>query len=63
MVKLTAAGCWFPASAEGVQFNFCKSIRCAAFGVPETPHAPGGPRPRRPHPATTSGLVREKRCA
>lgn len=62
MVKLKAACCRFRASAEGVHVNICKSIRCAAFGVPETPPVPGGPRLRRPHPANTSGLVREKRC-
>jgi transposase-like protein len=43
MAKLTAAGYRFPAPADGVQVNFCKNIRCAAFGVPETLH-----RIRRP---------------
>jgi transposase-like protein len=35
MAKLTEAGYRFPEPAEGVQVNFCKNIRCTAFGVPE----------------------------
>ena len=38
MAKLTAAGYRFPAPADGVQVNFCKNLRCSAFGVPESLH-------------------------
>lgn len=38
MAKLTAAGYRFPEPAEGSRVNFCKNVRCAAFGVPEKPH-------------------------
>lgn len=38
MAKLTAAGYRFPEPAEGVQVNFCKNVRCAAFGIPEKLH-------------------------
>ena len=38
MAKLTAAGYRFPEPADGVQVNFCKNVRCKAFGVPETLH-------------------------
>lgn len=45
MAKISSAGFRFPAPVEGVQVNFCKNVRCAAFGVPETVHrvkrAPG----------------------
>lgn len=38
MVKLRASGHRFPEEAEGIQVNFCKNVRCAAFGVPEKVH-------------------------
>ncbi|MFL6678824.1 MAG: hypothetical protein ACJ8IK_10825 [Burkholderiaceae bacterium] len=45
MAKISPAGYRFSAPVDGVQVNFCKNVRCAAFGVPETLHrtrrAPG----------------------
>jgi len=41
--KISSAGYRFPEPSSGVQVNFCKNIKCAAFGVPETLH-----RARRP---------------
>lgn len=38
MAKLTASGYRFPEPAGDLQVNFCKNIRCAAFGVPESLH-------------------------
>lgn len=38
MAKLTASGYRFPEPAGDLQVNFCKNVRCAAFGVPETLH-------------------------
>lgn len=38
MAKLTPSGYRFPEPADGIQVNFCKNFRCAAFGVPETLH-------------------------
>jgi transposase-like protein len=36
--KISPEGFRFPAPASGVQVNFCKNIKCTAFGVPETLH-------------------------
>lgn len=36
MSKISPAGYRFPEPASGVQVNFCKNIKCEAFGVPET---------------------------
>jgi transposase-like protein len=41
--KISSAGYRFPEPSSGVQVNFCKNIKCEAFGVPETLH-----RVRRP---------------
>ncbi|APW46538.1 IS1/IS1595 family N-terminal zinc-binding domain-containing protein [Rhodoferax antarcticus] len=38
MSKISSAGYRFPEPFTGVQVNFCKNIKCAAFGVPETLH-------------------------
>jgi transposase-like protein len=38
LATISSAGFRFPAPVEGVQVNFCKNVRCAAFGVPETAH-------------------------
>lgn len=38
MSKISPAGFRFPAPVDGVQVNFCKNVRCAAFGVPEKPN-------------------------
>jgi transposase-like protein len=47
LAKISSAGFRFPAPVERVQVNFCKNVRCPAFGVPETLHrvkrAPGAP--------------------
>lgn len=43
MSKISPAGYRFPEPSSGVQVNFCKNIKCEAFGVPETLH-----RIRRP---------------
>lgn len=43
MSKISPAGYRFPEPFSGVQVNFCKNIKCKAFGVPETLH-----RVRRP---------------
>jgi transposase-like protein len=34
--KISSAGYRFPEPFSGVQVNFCKNIKCKAFGVPET---------------------------
>ena len=36
MSKISPAGYRFPEPFAGVQVNFCKNIKCEAFGVPET---------------------------
>ena len=36
MSKISPAGYRFPEPFAGVQVNFCKNIKCVAFGVPET---------------------------
>jgi transposase-like protein len=48
--KISPAGYRFPAPAEGVQVNFCKNVRCAAFGVPETLHRTKRPAGATPEP-------------
>lgn len=50
MAKLTASGYRFPAPSDGVQVNFCKNIRCAAFGVPESLHRVRRPKGTPPAP-------------
>lgn len=62
MAKISSAGFRFPAPVEGVQVNFCKNVRCAAFGVPETTHrlkrAPGAaPQPGDYTRSGTSGFL------
>lgn len=44
MSKISLAGYRFPEPASGVQVNFCKNIKCEAFGVPEALY-----RVRRPN--------------
>jgi hypothetical protein len=34
--KISPAGYRFPEPFAGVQVNFCKNIKCEAFGMPET---------------------------
>lgn len=62
MAKISSAGFRFPAPVDGVQVNFCKNVRCAAFGVPETGNrvkrAPGAkPEPGDYTRSGSSGIL------
>jgi hypothetical protein len=54
LAKISSEGYRFPEPAEEVQVNFCKNVRCSAFGVPETLHRTKRPPGEPPQPGDYS---------